>query len=88
MSYTFATSGPPTRLVPPIDASIMCVPTSDGTNSMRIAPFADSCVIRAATLALLGANTFATQSFRTSELPGGGNICGKTGSSNDLRACL
>lgn len=61
--------------MPPIDASIMCVPTSVGTNSMRMAPFTASCVMRADTLALLGAKTFATQSFLTSELPGGGNIC-------------
>ena len=60
-------------VVPPIDASIMCVPTSDGTNSIRSEPLADSCVTRADTLVLLGESTVATQSLPRIEAPGGGS---------------
>uniref|UniRef100_A0A182JDF6 Uncharacterized protein n=1 Tax=Anopheles atroparvus TaxID=41427 RepID=A0A182JDF6_ANOAO len=78
-SYTLAMSGPPTSEVPPIDASTMCVPTSDGTNSMRSAPLADSCVTRADTFVLLGDRTVATQSLPRIEAPGGGSTSNTAG---------
>lgn len=51
-----------------------CVPTSVGTNSMRIAPLAASWVTRALTLLLLGDKTDATQSSLFRVAPGGGRI--------------
>lgn len=53
---------------------LTCVPTSFGTNSMRIAPFAASLVMKAFTLFLLGDKTDATQSSLFKVDPGGGSI--------------
>uniref|UniRef100_A0A1A9VFQ8 Uncharacterized protein n=1 Tax=Glossina austeni TaxID=7395 RepID=A0A1A9VFQ8_GLOAU len=55
-------------------ASIICVPTSVGTNSMRAAPFAASWVTLAFSLDLLGPKTVATHSPFARLCPGGGSI--------------